>query len=113
MNFGSHLRDLRKERRMTQQQLGDAVGIDFTYLSKVENGRVDPPSEDTIRKIARVLKVDADDLVLRAGKVDPALKEAAAAEPQLALLLRTVSRKRPTPEQYRRMQKIAEAGEDR
>lgn len=113
IGFGSHLKTLRKERRMTQQQLADAVGIDFTYLSKVENSRVDPPSEETIRKLAKALQVDADDLILRSGKVDPNLKEAAAAEPQLALLLRTMSRKRPTSEQYQQMQKIAEAGEDR
>jgi HTH-type transcriptional regulator, competence development regulator len=113
MNFGSHLRDLRKRCRMTQQQLADAVGIDFTYLSKIENDRVDPPSQETIRKLASALEVNADDLILRAGKVDPALKVAAAAEPQLALLLRTVSRKRLTPDQYRRMQEIAEDGEDR
>ena len=84
IDFGSHLRNLRKERRMTQQQLADAVGIDFTYLSKVENGRVAPPSEDTIREIARELQIDSEDLVLCAGKVDPALKEVAASEPHLA-----------------------------
>lgn len=113
MDFGSYLRDLRRSRRLTQQQLADAVGVDFTYVSKVENGRVDPPSEGTIRKIAEVLEADPEDLVIRAGKVDPALKEAAAAEPQLALLLRTMSRKRPSPDQYRAMLRIAEDGEDR
>lgn len=112
MDFGPFLRELRKGRRMTQQQVADAAGIDFTYLSKIENCRVDPPSKDTIRKLAQVLEVDPDELVLRAGKVDPALKQAAAAQPQLALLLRTVSRKRLTPDQYRQMQQIAEAGED-
>lgn len=112
MAFGSHLRDLRKARRLTQQQLADAVGIDFTYISKVENGRVDPPSEATIRKIADVLGADAEALLAQAGKVGPELKDAAASEPQLALLLRTIGRKPLTPDQYRRMREIAEEPTD-
>lgn len=107
MAFGPLLRDLRKQRRLTQQQLADAVGVDYTYISKVENSRVDPPSEVTIRKIATVLDADPEDLLARAGKLVPELKDAAAAEPQLALLLRTIGRKPLTPQQYRRMLDIA------
>jgi HTH-type transcriptional regulator, competence development regulator len=112
MQFGSHLRDLRKARRLTQQQLADAVGVDFTYISKVENGRVDPPSETTIRKIAGVLDVEAEELLAMAGKVSPELKDAAASEPQLALLLRTIGKKPLTPDQYRRMHAIAKESPD-
>lgn len=112
MEFGSHLRDLRKARRLTQQQLADAVGVDFTYISKVENGRVDPPSETTIRKIADVLETDAEELLARAGKVGTELKDAAASEPQLALLLRRIGRKSLTADQYRRMLAIAEESPD-
>lgn len=107
MEFGSLLRDHRKRRRLTQQQLADAVGVDFTYISKVENGRVDPPSEATLQKIASVLEIDPEELLAHAGKVGPEIKTAAAAQPQLALLLRTIGRKQLTPEQYRRMLDIA------
>lgn len=112
MDFGSHLRDLRKARRLTQQQLANAVGVDFTYISKVENGRVDPPSESTIRKIADALGADAEELLANAGKVSPELRDAAASEPQLALLLRTIGRKPLTPDQYRRMLAIVEEPTD-
>lgn len=107
MTFGTLLRDLRKQHRLTQQQLADAVGVDFTYISKVENSRVDPPSETTIQKLAQVLDADPEMLLAQAGKLVPELKDAAAAEPQLALLLRTIGRKPLTPEQYRRMLDIA------
>jgi transcriptional regulator with XRE-family HTH domain len=108
VDFGPLLRDQRKARRLTQQQLADAVGVDFTYISKVENGRADPPSEETIRKIAAVLGTDSEHLLAHAGKLSPDLKEAAAAEPQLALLLRTIGKKRLRPDQYERMRAIAE-----
>ena len=112
MEFGPLLRDLRKQQRLTQQQLADAVGVDFTYISKVENGRVAPPSEETLRKIASALRADPEELLAQAGKVGPELKDAAAAEPQLALLLRTIGKKQLTPEQYRRMRAIAEEPPD-
>ncbi len=110
MEFGPYLRDLRKSRRLTQQQLADAVGVDFTYISKVENGRVDPPSEATIRKIAEVLEFDPDPLLDQAGKVATDLKSIVASEPQLALLLRSIGDRRLSSDQYQRM--IAIARED-
>jgi transcriptional regulator with XRE-family HTH domain len=108
MDFGSHLRELRKARRLTQQQLAEAVGVDFTYISKLENDRVDPPSEATIRRLAEVLEADPDPLLDRAGKPVPDLKAAVAQDPQLALLLRTISGRRLRPDQYRRILAIAE-----
>lgn len=61
---------------MSQRDLSERVGIDFTYLSKIENARVEPPSEAVIRKLARELAVplqrDAtelgDELTVLAGK---------------------------------------------
>lgn len=36
---GSTLKYWRKAAGLTQRQLGGLVGADFTYLSKIENGR--------------------------------------------------------------------------
>lgn len=113
MDFGPYLRDLRRRRRLTQQQLADAVGIDFTYLSKIENARVDPPSEAAIRKLAAALQTDAEEMLARAAKVDPGLKDAAAAEPELALLLRTIGRKPLRPDTYRKMRELAEQDQEK
>jgi len=38
VEFGQRLRELRREKRWTLRALADAVGVDFTYLSKIENG---------------------------------------------------------------------------
>ncbi len=112
MDFGPFLRELRKGRRFTQQQLADAIGVDITYISKVENARVDPPSEATIRKLAEVLEADPDLLLDRAGKAIPDFKDAVAAEPQLALLLRTIGSRSLRPDQYQRMVAIAQEDAD-
>jgi transcriptional regulator with XRE-family HTH domain len=42
MTFGERLRQLRRERQMNQRALAERAGIDFTYLSKLENGRMAP-----------------------------------------------------------------------
>lgn len=40
MTFGQKLREFRQEKGMTLRALAEAGGVDFTYLSKVENDKV-------------------------------------------------------------------------
>src|SRR4051794_27879911 len=68
MSFGQRLRQLRLERRINQRELAARVGIDFTYLSKIENERMSPPAADTIVKLARALQASTDELLLLAHK---------------------------------------------
>jgi transcriptional regulator with XRE-family HTH domain len=68
MAFGVRVRELRKAQGLSQRDLAERVGIDFTYLSKIENGRMEPPSEEVIRRIAQELGADADELILLADK---------------------------------------------
>lgn len=67
--FGTRLRELRKQAGMSQREVAKKVGIDFTYLSKIESGVLDPPKEDKIIKLAKVLKTNKDELITLAGKV--------------------------------------------
>jgi transcriptional regulator with XRE-family HTH domain len=67
--FGPRLRELRKARGLTQKQLADAAGVDSTYLSKVEAGRMTAPKEATLRWIAEALNYSGDRLVLESGRV--------------------------------------------
>lgn len=63
MAFGKAIRDCRKQLGISQKELAERAGIDFTYLSKIENNRTPPPSEDVIRAMAQVLGVDSDELI--------------------------------------------------
>lgn len=68
--LSDRIRTLRKQRGFTQRRLAEAVGIDFTYLSKIENGNLPySPSVATLRKLARVLHVDELDLLRLAEKL--------------------------------------------
>jgi len=70
MSFGTRLRELRKAKGLTLRQLGDRAGLDFSYLSKIENDRFAyTPAADTIRDLAGILEVDALELLRLANKL--------------------------------------------
>ena len=74
MTFGKKIRALRKASRLTQRQLAEKVGVDFTYISKIENDRLDhTPSIKTIRKLAEALDADELELMERANKIPAVL----------------------------------------
>jgi len=75
MNFGQRLRQIRKEKELTLRTVAEEAGIDFTYLSKIENGRIPyTPAVKTIRKLASALKVEAIELLTLANKLPKELE---------------------------------------
>src|SRR5438445_13012735 len=87
--FGSWIRKLRRERGMSQRRLAQKVGIDFTYLSKLENDAGQSPGDDLIRRLAVELGEDADELLALAGKVPvDELRARAKEDPEFARALR-------------------------
>jgi DNA-binding XRE family transcriptional regulator len=55
------LRQLRRERRMTQTQLGQVVGLDKSMISMIESGQR-LPSLDNARALAQVFGVSIEEL---------------------------------------------------
>lgn len=102
MTFGERVRDLRKEQRVSQRDLAGRAGIDFTYLSKIENGRAEPPSEDAIRRIAEELGADADELTLLADKFPSDLAHELKTPERVAVLRRSLSGDINSMEDWRR-----------
>ena len=79
-DFGQFIRARREalkqdDRRYSVRQVAQRIGVEPSYLSKVERGEVAPPSEATIRKLARELDQDTDVLLAMAGKVSTDLQE--------------------------------------
>jgi transcriptional regulator with XRE-family HTH domain len=52
--FGKHLRSMRTEAGLSQEELADRAGIHVTYLSGVERG-IRNPSIRNVRRLARAL----------------------------------------------------------
>lgn len=86
--FGETIRRLRQERKLTQRTLAAELGIDFTYLSKLENDRGERSSEKLVRALAERLDTDAEELLAKAGRVPEELGNLAQRDVTFARLLR-------------------------
>ncbi len=113
MNFGSRIRQLRIAKGVSLRDFAEMIGINFTYLSKIENGKVEPPSEDKIRMIAQELGEDVEEMLGLAGKFSSEkMRRVVEKEPNVGRLLRRIQSRNLTSEQIRRMLEIASGKDD-
>jgi transcriptional regulator with XRE-family HTH domain len=78
MTFGEKLRKLRQAKNLSQKRLAAQVGINYTYLSKIESEKLDfapYPSEGLIRRLAGALGADVDELLLLAKKIPADIRD--------------------------------------
>lgn len=93
-DFGKFVRQQREglragDPRFSVRQVAARVGLEPSYLSKIERGEQPPPSEASIRALAEDLGTDPDLLLALAGKISSDLQRIILKRPQLfAELLR-------------------------
>lgn len=75
-SFGTKLREYRRQANMSQRELARRIGLDFSYISKVENDRLPPPAADTVLKICEVLDIEPEELLALIGKIPSDVREA-------------------------------------
>ncbi len=59
--LGQQIASLRKARKLTQEQMAEALGCSVEFISLVERG-VNAPSVAGLEKFAKVLKVEVKEL---------------------------------------------------
>jgi len=59
--LGQRIVALRKARKLTQEQLAEAIGCSVEFISLVERG-VNAPSVAGLEKFAKILKVEVKEL---------------------------------------------------
>ena len=88
--FGEFVRRKREARELGLREMAKMIEVSPTYLSKVERDEFPPPAEDKVRKIAKIIECDVDDLLARAGRVSTDITDIIKRQPvELAALLRT------------------------
>lgn len=107
--FGARLKELRLAKHLSQRELADKVaarlkeqdgrGFDFTYLSKIENERMPPPSQQAILVLAVVLDADSDELLALAGKAPSDVSEQLQNE-KARVFYRSAVDRNLTPDQW-------------
>jgi transcriptional regulator with XRE-family HTH domain len=87
-SFGAHLRRRREalrleDPRFSLRRVALRIGVEPSFLSKVERDLEPPPSEPKIRRLAIELGEDPDALLARAGKVAQDLVRIICDRPEL------------------------------
>ncbi len=94
MTFGETVRQLRHAKQLTLRDLAKRVGVGFTYISKIENHKLEEghgPSEKLIHKLAVELGADEDELLLLAEKVPEPIRKRVCERPDVFRLVAGLS----------------------
>lgn len=70
MTFAEHLTDLRKQRGLSQEQLGDLIGVSRQAVSKWESGSTTPELEKLLA-LSDYFEISLDRLVGRKPEIQP------------------------------------------
>jgi len=86
--IGTYIRNKREalkkiDRRYSLRQVAYRIGIEPSYLSKIERGLPAPLSEEKIRALACDLGENLDVLLALSGKVSSDVQEAIRKRPEL------------------------------
>jgi len=90
--FAQRLRELRKQKGLSQTELGERVGVHYTHIGRYERG-VSRPGADTLKRLADALGVSGDYLL------EGAVEEAAQARFEDRELLRQFQEVEKLPEE--------------
>lgn len=63
-HFPENLKYLRKEKKLSQEQLGKMLDKDYSTIGKWENGTRSPIMQDTL-EICKLFDISLNDLVLK------------------------------------------------
>jgi len=66
--FGHLFKELRQTKGYSIKKLAPELGVNYSYISKIENGHT-VPSEEFIEKASLLFGYDREELLLRAGRI--------------------------------------------
>lgn len=101
--FGQILRELRRSKGVSQRELAGIVGVDFSYISKVENDRLPPPAADTIVRICEALGILPDRLLAGTGKVPTEVRQMISGSPSALQFMREAHQMALTDDEWTAM----------
>jgi HTH-type transcriptional regulator, competence development regulator len=101
--FGELLREKRRAAGLSQRQLADRAGVDFSYISKLENSRLPAAADETVVRICAILGCPAEEFFTAAKKLPTELGESLAGEPAAIRFLQEASRLQLSQREWERM----------
>ena len=84
MDFSVLLKDLRTKNGASIKKLAAEVGLNYTYISKLENAKV-KPSPEVINRFSHYFNYNEDELMIAAGKIPKDIEEILKGNPKEAI----------------------------
>ena len=73
--IGKAIRILREKRGLSQTDVREKTGLEASYISRIETGKIRLPRVDTINKIAIAIDTTVDEIVKLAIKLETEMKK--------------------------------------
>ena len=67
MSFNIYLKQIRKNRKLSQRALADMIGVSNTEISRLESGERQKPSPLIIKKISDAFQIPVEEMMSKAG----------------------------------------------
>lgn len=99
--FAATLRRFRLRAGLSQNALAKVVGINASYINRLESGEREAPARDVAHALARALALcteEVDRLFFAAGHVPPSLQKLGPADSTIAAVTRLLTNDRLSPE---------------
>ena len=72
MDIGQKIKDARLAKGLTQEELGNLIGVQKSAIAKYENGRVVNIKRSTLQKLAKALDLRGSDLIIESNPQEAA-----------------------------------------
>lgn len=106
MKLGEYIKSERKAKKITQRELASKIGVDFSYISKIESGETKTPSDGILEKISKILDLDAEVLMLLSNRLPDEIREKIETNPKAMEVMKLLSKKQITESQWDEVFKI-------
>lgn len=74
-SLGWAIRAVRLEKGLRQRDLAEAADIDATWISRLENGKVESPRYLTLRRISEALDLTPEQLLAQAQEYESGTRQ--------------------------------------
>jgi HTH-type transcriptional regulator, competence development regulator len=102
-DFATTLREKRRAAGLSQRLLADRAGLDFSYISKLENGRLPAPAADTILRLSAILGCPSEELLAPAKKLPTAVEDGITSEPAAQRFLGDASKLKLSADEWEQL----------
>lgn len=103
--FISLISEKIKQKGYTLKKVASFANVDVSYLSRILSGQRNPPhEEETIKKIAKILEIDEDELIFAAGKIPKKYQNFFCSRENLENVLKLIQQNKKQTKQFKTME---------